>query len=63
MEVHVDIKYIHVPLTKKMLHSISFIFLRNISFGRGKETSQRDVSFTHPLHMFKKIIMNICLFL
>ena len=38
---------------------ITIIFLSNIHFWRVKETSQRDVSFTHPNHMLLLTIIKI----
>ena len=43
--------------TTKRLHSQSSILIvvyNNICFGCVKETSHRDVSFTHPKHMFDR---------
>ena len=38
---------------------ISFFLLSNTSFGRVKETSQGDVSFTHPKLMLLKTVLKI----
>ena len=57
------IKYIHVPpplpKKKKSLLSVLFFFLSNISFGHVKETSQGDVSFSHPNMLFSTVIKKI----
>ena len=46
----IDIKYESAEMI-----IYQFVFLSNISFGCIKETSQGDVSFAHPKHMFNII--------